>query len=160
MGERGRTHLTTFGAVRIPEGPPSVDTARAALGGRAPSASGRCRVEEIGARVRFTTGGAEGVVVFASESERDVWIGEGRIRRASAAECAPIAEPARPDALTEIAGDARRFALLAEGDPVLYLDRLGRAHRGTLAEKCRYGALVATDDGRVLAVAFRRVLAR
>lgn len=153
-----RVHLPTvrtLGAVRIPSGPPTVDDARASLGGRAstdPRAGVCVSIVERGG-VRTT-----GIVVFASGEERDVWVGEGRFRRADAASCEP-AETATDDSLDAIAEHARRFAALSEGDAVRYLDRDDHAHEGQLVEKCRYGALVLAPDGRVLAVGFRRISA-
>lgn len=157
MSVRTRHRLHTFGAVRVPAGPPTVDEARASLGGRASSID--ASTAGAGAIVRIVEGpgqGARGVVVFASEHERDVWIGEGRMRRIAAERCAEIEGPA-PAPLEPVAADAARFAALSEGERVRYLDRLGRTHAGTLVEKCRYGALIEADDARVLAVGFRRI---
>jgi hypothetical protein len=148
-----RVHLPSLGlgAVRIPAGPPSVDDARAALGGRASTDAG------AGALVRL--GATEGVVVFASATERDVWIGEGRFQRVATATCVPSDGASRPD-LTPVASDARRFAALAEGDAVRVRDRSDREQDGRLIEKCRYGALVLCEEERVIAVSFRRIHAR
>lgn len=148
MASRVRLPSLGLGAVRIPAGPPSVDDARAALGGRASTGP------EAGARVRI--GGSEGVVVFASASERDVWIGEGRFQRVAADACEPAPRASSAE-LDPVAADARRFAGLAEGDAVRYRDRHDREHEGQLVEKCRYGALVLRADARVVAVSFRRV---
>lgn len=152
MSDRPRHHLRTFGAVHVPAGPPTVEEARASLGGRASTSL------DAGALVRVSDG-AVGVVVFASHDERDVWVGEGRLRRVAAERCAELEGPA-PAALLPVAADAARFAGLPEGARVRYLDRLGRAHAGTLVEKCRYGALVESEDARVLAVSFRRLQAQ
>lgn len=147
MSERHR--LPSLGMVRVPDQPPTVDGARAALGGRAAT------LEGAGAVVRMPSGRLA-VVVFVAPHEQDVWIGEGRFARATES-LEPA--PATPE-LEAVAADARRFARLSEGDPVRYLDRSGAPHEGTLIEKCRYGALVLAPDERVLAVSFRRVFPR
>jgi hypothetical protein len=145
-----RVHLPSLGigAVRIPAGPPSVDDARAALGGRASTGPGAGELVRVGA--------LEGVVVFASATERDVWIGEGRFQRVDSASCAPADGAPRAD-LAPIASDAIRFAALAEGDAVRVRDRRDREQDGRLIEKCRYGALVLCEGERVIAVSFRRL---
>ncbi|MDQ3033168.1 MAG: hypothetical protein M3Y87_12185, partial [Myxococcota bacterium] len=97
-----------------------------------------------------------GVVVFTSTSERDVWIGEGRFQRVTAAACEPAGSAPHPE-LDAVAADARRFAAMSEGDPVRYRDRHDRDHEGQLVEKCRYGALVLGEGERILAVSFRRL---
>lgn len=143
---------TVGGAIDL--GPPTIEQARHGLGGRA-STEGRA-----GARVRVADprgGLVEGVVVFASATEDDVWIGEGRFRRVPPAQCI-VLERGDP-ALDGVEIHARRFAGLREGEPVSYLDRSGREHEGTVVEKCRYGALVA-DGSRIVAVSFRRVAPR
>jgi hypothetical protein len=151
---RGRSSLPTFLGVAST---PTVDQARETLGGRASTdhtAGARVRVGSVrGAAI-------EGVVVFGSERERDVWIGEGRFQRIAAGDCETLSlgDPALGDrALDAVADDARRFATFVEGAAVRYLDRSGRAHEGTLVEKCRYGALVMGEGGRILAVGFRRI---
>jgi len=56
--------------------------------------------------------------------------------------------------------EVRLFATLKEGQRVRFAEKDGSAGElsvGMLVEKCRYGALVAKDDGRILAVGFRRL---
>lgn len=145
--------LRTLGGA-IDLGPPTIEQARDALGGRAatePRAGRRVRVHDASGAL------AEGVIVFASPREDDVWIGEGRFRRVSPADCVPL-EGGDP-ALAPIAADARRFAALSEGAAVTFVDRGGRPHEGTMVEKCRYGALVA-EGTRIVAVSFRRIAPR
>lgn len=142
--------LRTLGGA-IDLGPPTIEEARHGLGGRASTE------DRAGARVRVADargGLVEGVVVFASPAEDDVWIGEGRFRRVPPSQC--VALDRGDPALDAIEADARRFAALREGEPVRFLDRSGREREGTVVEKCRYGALVA-DGSRILAVSFRRV---
>ena len=147
-----RISLPSFGAVQIPSGPPSIDEARAHLGGRADSGAGagrRVRVEGMRA------GPLEGVVVYASGDELDVWIGGGRFARVSSGACQDT--DVEVESLAEVARAAARFAALREGDAVTYLDRAGASHVGVLLEKCRYGALVSSVRGTILAVGFQRV---
>ena len=59
--------------------------------------------------------------------------------------------------LEKIAGDARLFGQLAEGQPVRYADDAGALVNGKVVEKCRWGALVLRDDGAVVAVGFRKL---
>jgi hypothetical protein len=148
MGTKGRVSLKALGGA-IAIGPPTIDEARASLGGRA-STSARA-----GERVRVKSTRREGVVVFASESEVDVWIGDGRLQRVAPGECERSERGERE--LDAVAADARRYGALVEGEEVTFLDRSDRAHPGTLVEKCRYGALVLDRGGKVVAVGFRRV---
>lgn len=145
-----RFTLRTFGVIELAT--PTVDRARESLGGRASTDA------DAGQRVRMTDDAREGVVVFASGGERDVWIGEGRIRRARVELCEPSGSA--DVALDAVAIDARRFATLAESAEVGFLDRAGGVHAGTLVEKCRYGALVLASDGKIVAVSFRRLAPR
>jgi hypothetical protein len=58
--------------------------------------------------------------------------------------------------ILDVAKDARAFAELTEGQRVLF-HQDGSVRRGVLVEKCRFGALIETDSGAVVGVAFRRV---
>lgn len=151
-----------------PSGPPTVDEARAALGGRRAARSGvasggasggaGAEAEREGDGVRFTDarGSArEGVVVCASAAELDVWIGDGRFQRLAAGRASPL-PLGEGHPLAEVAADARVFAGLAEGTPVHFVRRSGEIGEGVLVEKCRYGALVEAD-ARIVAVSFRRL---
>lgn len=130
---------------------PSIDEARRGLGGRGSSdARAGTRVQLIDPRL----GPIEGVIVFASSDEHDVWIGEGRFARVPARHTVAIEGADR--SLDAVEADARAFAQLSEGTRVRYLDRAGREHHGVLAEKCRYGALIS-DGSRIHAVAFRLI---
>lgn len=144
--------LRTLGGA-IDLGPPTIEQARAGLGGRAATEA------RAGLRVRLGDADAavEGVVVFASPREDDVWIGEGRFKRVSPGDW--VASDRSDPSLEPIEADARRFAALGEGAPVTFVDRMGRSHDGTLVEKCRYGALVS-DGARIVAVSFRRIAPR
>lgn len=146
--------LPSLGARDVPSGPPSIDEAREALGGRiARSPSAR-----IGALARFRDArgrDVEGVVVCETSDELDVWIGEGRLQRVATTRAA--LDRMEPDhMLADVAADARVFASLSEGQRIRFLTRDGSSHEGVLAETCRYGALVS-HESRVLAVSFRRL---
>ena len=48
-------------------------------------------------------------------------------------------------------------ASLRTGQRITFQRRDGSVGEGTLVEKCRYGSLVGLEDGRVLAVSFRKL---
>ena len=135
---------------------PSLETARRRMGGRARSAGG------VGRLVRLD--GDVGVLVFASDAEDDVWIERGVgsaaetgvVRRAKAGVILPFTGDA-PPSLQRVAIDIQMFATIAEGDSVRYEAADGVMAEGRLLEKCRFGALVAAPDGRILAVGFRKL---
>jgi len=135
-------------AVRVPSPAPTVDEARAKLGGRAESDA------RAGSVVRASE--TIGVVVFARDDETWVWIGEGRLQK-----CAPSAlathDGETPRELERVVADVRVFASLREGARVRYMADAAELRDGVLAEKCRFGALVATPMGGIVAVAFRRL---
>jgi hypothetical protein len=93
-------------------------------------------------------GGHVGVVLWSDEAECDVWIGDDAVKRVAACD---VESASSPD-LASVAEDARAFAALQEGAPVVFDGAIG----GKLVEKCRWGGLVARDDGRIFAVGFRR----
>ncbi len=128
-------------------GPPTLDEARRALGG--PWEGGPQIGETV--RVRGPREERVGVVVHASPTHRDVWVGAGRIVRAPLAQTEPVHDPS----LARVSADACVFASLQAGQRVAYEARDGEVGEGVLAEKLRFGGLVGVDDGRVLAVGFR-----
>ncbi|EYF02027.1 hypothetical protein [Chondromyces apiculatus] len=148
---------------------PSADEVRARLGGRAATGPG------AGELVTLTTStGSElpGVVLFVAGDDLDVWVetalprpptaallapasNAGVVHRVTRAAVVPLHVPASKQ-LTTVAADARIFAALGEGQRIHYQTDAG-LREGTLVEKCRYGALVASDDGVLIAVGFRRV---
>lgn len=106
-------------------------------------------IDVSGRRVR-------GVLLFASQSECDVLTEEGTVRRARAdrveAYGGPIADETR-----RIANDAQVFGTLSEGERVRFESREGVMIEGALVEKCRYGGLVLTGEGKLVAVGFRKL---
>lgn len=186
-------------------GPPTVDRAREALGGRAwPPPHGLVQPGWLIDFLDSKNRSVRGVIVFSEGARCDVWIDEGRFQRIDITQIRSVLEPvadasddpslatdanapwsptahashsfdgpandARPagptgtfvdagavsDELQAVAADALAFAQLAEGDPVRFLGKDGAVSHGVLAEKCRYGALVAADD-KVFAIHFRRL---
>lgn len=132
---------------------PSVETARRHLGGRGSTTA------EAGGIVSIEGKGgvaAIGVVLFASESEVDVWIDEGIVRRLAPWQVTPFAGVV-PETLLQLAADAKAFAELREGQRVRYATKGGVASDGAIVEKCRFGALVLREDGKLMAVGFRKV---
>jgi hypothetical protein len=127
---------------------PTLANARKRLGGRDATGPGAGRIVAIDAVV--------GVVLFEANGEVDVVLESGLVRRTSASRCSAH-EGEVAWATRAVADSARVFASLHEGDDVCYEPANGPPAHGKLLEKCRYGALVATSDGRILAVGFRKL---
>ena len=154
-----RTLLSLGAAATVSHAAPSVDEARAALGGRIEPELLRLTMK-LGALVHFVDarGNAlEGVLVFASSEGADLWVGEGRFHRVPHARIRGTEVASDGHALADIAADALVFSTLAESTRIRFIDRRGVMQAGLLAEKCRYGALVENEAKRVLAVSFRRI---
>lgn len=94
--------------------------------------------------------GVVGVILWSDETTADVWLGDNRTKRANVGSLA--LDVAHESPLEVVASDARAFAALEEGGRVVFDVTLA----GRLIEKCRWGGLVARDDGRIFAVGFRR----
>jgi hypothetical protein len=130
----------------LPGGPPpTVDAARERLGGRASTGPGAGEIVGVRTGLGFTSG-----------DERDVWVGDGRIRRVDEARIVGAPQPVDA-ALEAVAADVRVFATMREGEPVRFLAHDGAMREGTLVEKCRYGALVLGSGGKIVAASFRRL---
>ena len=143
---------------------PSIDVARARLGGRAKDAGPAPARIAPGTIVRLRAEPkAIGVVVFASAREAHVLFDRARLRRLGADDVERYERhetdsgDALPAELAPVAADARVFWLLTEGQSVRYADADGALQDGKLVEKCRYGALVLRDDGVIVAVGFRKL---
>lgn len=132
---------------------PTLEVARRRLGGRAKSGPGAGRVVVV--RATRVLPKSVGVVLFESERGCDVWIEAGVVRRTDRSATQPFAGDV-PEEIERMAVDVRVFASLEEGQTIRY-EVNGAVHDGTLIEKCRYGALVATPNGRILAVGFRKL---
>ncbi len=114
--------------------------AREKLGGRVTSHGRGGEIVRVGEDV--------GVIVWSDAAQCDVWIGEDRIKRVRSEEASENAEAV----MLDVSADAHAFAQLEEGARVVFDEQIP----GRLIEKCRWGALVARDDGRIFAVGFRR----
>lgn len=136
--------------------PLHLERARKRLGGAATSGVGCGRIVEV-------TGAGSvpvlGVVLHQTDADIDVWVGEALVRRTRHEKVTAVDASAREvsDATLRAASDARVFGSIERGARVLYDAGEGRVAEGLLVEKCRYGGLVARDDGGVMAVGFRRL---
>jgi hypothetical protein len=134
-----------------PRGPaadrPTLEKARRRLGGRA-STDG-----SAGQTVRFLGEDVTGVILFGSDEQCDVLLESGTVRRTKP-ELVAGAPP--EERFLRLMAEVRLFGRLREGERVRF-EQDGHAEAGLLVEKCRYGALVAKDDGKILAVGFRRI---
>jgi hypothetical protein len=132
----------------------SIEAVRRKLGGRPGEPSARAPGSVVRGILRD---GARrvGVVLWASAEHCDVWFDDGIARRVRASVVATYDGPP-PQALGQIIAEARIFASLGEGDRVRW-DREGTLVDGCIVEKCRYGAIVLTREGRLVAVGFRRL---
>ena len=154
-----RTLPSLGAAATVSHAAPSVDEARTALGGRIEPALLRLTMK-LGALAHFVDvrGNAlEGVLVFATNEDADVWVGEGRLHRVPHARIRGTEAASHGHALADVAADALVFSTLAEGTRIRFVDRKGAMQAGLLAEKCRYGALVENEEKRILAISFRRI---
>ena len=126
---------------------PTLERARKRLGGRGSTGAFAGTVVTLDE----TT---DGVVLFADDDEVDVLVDDTTVKRTARSQVSPAREVR--GALASLAGDVLVFARLEEGQRVLLSTDEGMIE-GLLFEKCRYGALVAKDDGAVLAVGFRKL---
>jgi hypothetical protein len=133
---------------------PALEAARHKLGGRSlvPSERPPGSLVEVslhdGAR-------RAGILLWASAGTCDIWFDDGLARRARSEAVALSASPT-PDALVRVEAEMRMFTALAEGDRVRW-ERATGITEGRIAEKCRYGAIVVTRSGKLLAVGFRKL---
>jgi hypothetical protein len=133
---------------------PSIEAARRRLGGRATAPSQRAP----GSLVQVTLHGAartKGVLLWATDRHCDVWFEDGIARRARFDVVTPCPGLA-PEGLVRVAGEMRLFTSLAEGERVRW-ERASEVAEGCIVEKCRYGAIIVSRDGRVVAVGFRKL---
>jgi hypothetical protein len=137
---------------------PSIDSARERLGGRisaddtAPPGLALGLIVGVGS----TKSIVPGVVIFASRAEVHVLLDGVRLRRVQPDAVRPFSGEVSL-ALSKIAGDAQLFARLVEGELVRFAGDDGQVVTAKVVEKCRWGALVAREDGAVIAVGFRKL---
>jgi hypothetical protein len=148
------TGQTSGGSEHVAPSRTSIDSARRRLGGKPGAPSTRAPGVAVEAALRDGQR-RRGVVLWSSEQDCDVWFDDGVARRvhASAVTAYGGAVPAK---LAGVAAEARLFALLAPGERVRW-QRPNGVVEGCIVEKCRYGAIVVTRDGRLVAVGFRRL---
>ncbi len=131
---------------------PSVDRIRQRLGGRASTESG------AGDVVSFTTDGGisqTGIIIFVRGDELDVYVSDNVVRRIRRSSAKPT-DAVVPTTFMRIAESARVFEHLAEGQRVRFTTD-DHIHDGILVEKCRFGALVERNDGKIVGLGFQRV---
>jgi hypothetical protein len=148
------TGHTASGSEHVASSRTSIDSARRRLGGKPSAPSARAPGVVVEAATRDGNR-RRGIVLWASEQDCDVWFDDGVARRVRAS-AVTVYGGAIPQQLARIAAEARLFALLAPGERVRW-QRPGGAVEGCIVEKCRYGAIVVTRDGRLVAVGFRRL---
>lgn len=142
-----------------PRKKPSIETARARLGGRAIVEDAPPIGLAPGVVVTFPSSGGRrlpGVIVFASRDEAHVLLDGLRLRRLAPNDLV-VHDGDVGAELEKLSGDARLFGLLVEGQPVRYVDESGDLIDGKVVEKCRWGALILRGDGAVIAVGFRKL---
>ena len=136
---------------------PTLEGARQRLGGR-PADGPPFSDKRPGCIV--LCGDGPGAIVYASDIEVHVLIDAtprgGRMRRVTVKDVTAFTGEV-PEGLASVADDARVFAMLAENQHIRYADEAGTLRAAKLVEKCRYGALVARDDGTIVAVGFRKL---
>jgi hypothetical protein len=143
-------------AVRVDKSglPFSLDSARRKLGGRSSVPS----EQPPGALVQATLSDGTchaGILLWVHDRRCDVWFDDGFARRAHAEVVTLRARPT-PDSLVLVEAEVRLFSALAEGAHVRWSRATGLAE-GRIAEKCRYGAIVVTPAGQMVAVGFRKL---
>lgn len=153
-----KVNLPVVGKAEAPPKKPSIEAARTRLGGKldaGPPPAGFAPGRVVS--VALPSGRHRvGVVVYAGGDEIHVLLDPVRLRRVKASELASH-DGGIDDEMTKLAADAQVFGLLMEGQAVRYADDGGALVDGKLIEKCRWGALVARDDGAVVAVGFRKL---
>ena len=150
MTKRKLPVLTAGGAVK-----PTLESMRQRLGG--PRDEGGPPRDREGTLSTYK--GDEVVVLHEdlASGRVDLWLGEGRAVRASADDLLPLTTSGTP-ALVRTAADLRVFLELRPDSRVAFLTADGKIRHGKLIERCRFGGLVALDEGAVLGVGFARFL--
>lgn len=136
---------------------PTVDAMRTRLGGRISDESRSPLL--AGSLVTLATAGGKeriGVIVASDEQTAHVYLERGIVKRTTASSVS-LHGGEIPADLIVIARQARIFASLVEGQDVLVEREDKTTQAGILREKCRYGALVEIDGGKVLGVGFAKL---
>jgi hypothetical protein len=133
---------------------PSIEAARRRLGGR----QGERSILPPGSlvEVRLSDGTRRpAVLLWGCPSHCDVWLSDGEARRTGAEAVVP-SRRAMPQRFARVSAELRLFSALVEGERVRW-QRVTGVTEGRIVEKCRYGAIVVTGDGRFVAVGFRKL---
>lgn len=157
MEGNGRRALPLFAGLRggaTRPAAPHLEQARRSLGG--PYADD-VDAAMIGRFVRAEP--HEGVVLHADASTVDVMVSAGVVRRVERSRVVALDDVELSPLRRRMAGDVRRFAAMPAGRRARFATEGGGEDEGLLIEKCRYGALLALDDGRVVALGFSRMIA-
>lgn len=136
---------------------PTVDAMRTRLGGRITEETRSPLL--AGSLVTLATPrGSErvGVIVASDEHTAHVYLERGIVKRTSTGSVS-LHGGETPADLIPIARQARIFASLLEGQEVLVEREDKTTQTGVLREKCRYGALVEIEGGKVLGVGFAKL---
>ncbi len=143
-------------ATSRPDEPLHLERARKQLGGEALSNAGAGRVVRVQGAGHAPT---LGVVLHQTERDVDVWVTPTQVRRTRHEQVTAVDSNASEvsEELLRAASDARVFGAIERGARVRYDAGEGRVAEGAVIERCRYGALVARDDGAVMAIGFRRL---
>jgi hypothetical protein len=146
---------------------PSVDAARARLGGRVEHVEHVERLPrfQVGDLVKVSVRASQegepaqelGVVLAALGHEIHVLRGSASVRRVALEDVALCRDSSVSSELQALAGDARVFGALEETQAVRFQGDQGGLEHGQIIEKCRWGALVMRTDGSIVAVGFRRL---
>lgn len=139
-------------------GPPSASAMRERLGGRLGAGPSPGTVAP-GAIVSVRAGVDShqvGVLLCVESDTVDVYLERGLVKRTQPDQIVQHTGASTPEQ-ERVARDVRVFQALSEGQGVIVEGDDGVRVDGTLREKCRYGALVETTAGRLLAVGFRRL---
>jgi hypothetical protein len=133
---------------------PALEGARRKLGGRPTSPSERAPGALVEAVLRDGERHA-GILLWSSAGTCDVWFDDGIARRARTEGVVLRSRPT-PESLVRVEAEIRMFTTLLEGDRVRW-ERPTGITEGRIVEKCRYGAIVVTRGGKVVAVGFRKL---
>jgi hypothetical protein len=145
---------TLVGSETAAQPRPTIDSARRRLGGRPRAPSARPPGSFVRATLSDGTQCA-GVILWAAGDTCDVWFDDSLARRTRAEVVTPLEGPV-PERLWRVSAEMRVFATLVEGDLVRW-QRGTSVAEGCIVEKCRYGAIVVTRDGKLVAVGFRKL---
>lgn len=146
MSEKYRTLPVVAGAQ------PHLEQARKQLGGPY-AADAATALAGRPARTAF----GDGVVLYATATTADVYVGPRVVRRVGRHAIELLDDAETPVSLRTVASDVRRYAGIATGVTVRFRGETGHDVEGVLIEKCRFGGLVALADGRIVALGFGRI---